>query len=225
MSAEQILIETLMSPVDDIPGSTLLDQVCLSESVSVSKALAGPDRDKWLEAIMTERKALEKMKVFKRLRRADLPHGKINITNIAILLNKKEDGRFKARGVALGNRLTHDASTYSPVPRLANWRLLMKLAASGCETIQQHDISTAFLYASLREEDGRVFVVPPPEWRETPDEVWELQRALYGLRSAPALFYRTLADTLRKSWWEVAENEPCLFFSPPIPSGRRVKLL
>jgi hypothetical protein len=72
---------------------------------------------------------------------------------------------------------------YSPVLHATEVRLLLALAAANHMALFTADIKQAFkfLYSPLA-QDEKVYVIPPPELGFPPGSVWELYRALYGLK-------------------------------------------
>ena len=178
------------------------------------KAAMEENPEGWRVSILSEFNSLKENEVYDSMDKSQLTQEqKQNIIPIRLLLNIKEDGRLKTRAVALGNRLSDpDTSCYSPVPRLPNLRAMLKIAVRHRLFMRQFDIKTAFLYAQLEEWDAPIFCAPPVEWRTHKNEIWKLKKALYGLKNAPFLFYRTLAKALTSSGWTQSKEEPCLFF-------------
>ncbi|XP_076954163.1 uncharacterized protein LOC143628450 [Bidens hawaiensis] len=73
-----------------------------------------------------------------------------------------------------------------------------KQSKTGCASVYQIDVKTAFLYGKVKEE---IYVKQPPGF-ENPDRpkyVYRLDKALYGLHQAPRAWYATLAEHLLKN--------------------------
>ncbi|XP_070045166.1 uncharacterized protein [Nicotiana tomentosiformis] len=101
-----------------------------------------------------------------------------------------EDGivtRNKARLVVQGYSQEEDIDydeTFSPVARLEAIRLLITFAAYMKFTLHQIDVKSALLNGYLKEE---VFVkqLSGFENKDCPDRVYNLDKALYGIKQAP----------------------------------------
>ena len=172
------------------------------------------DPDKWELSIKSEFDSIKDNKVYESMDKYSLTaEEQRNLVPIRLLFCIKEDGRRKTRAVALGNRSDDsEMSVYSPVPRWPNLRTILKVIANSDLATRQFDIKTAFLYAELEDGDKPIHCIPPAEWRTHKNEIWRLRKALYGLKSAPFLFYRTLSKVLLAEGWQQSKEEPCLFF-------------
>ena len=196
-----------------VTSSDILDFCLLHKSVSRKDAF-DTDPVGWQDAEDSEHGSLKKREVYESRKLADLPPG-TTLVPIRLLHDIKESGRLKCRAVVLGNRCPDVDGLYSPVPRLPNIRLYLKIAMALGFSVEQFDIKTAFLYADLDGEE--VWCKPPPAWRKTPDEVWRLKRALYGLPSAPRHWTRFFSERAQALGWTVSDNEPCCFFHGKLP--------
>ncbi len=119
--------------------------------------------------------------------------------------------KYKARLVVDGSGqvLGVDvANIFAPVVRFGTVRLVLGLAATFGLTVQQVDVTAAFVQSGMTREDGDVYM-QVPKGVEAPDDggkyVCKLEKALYGLRQAPRLWYRTVSDfrtvyTRRRLW-------------------------
>ena len=70
-------------------------------------------------------------------------------------------------------------------------------------------MKTAFLYA---EQIRPVYFKPPAGADCEDDEVWLLNRALYGLKDAPLRWHQTLSTYLKTIGMKQSKSDPCLFF-------------
>ena len=93
-------------------------------------------------------------------------------------------GDFAARGEQYTTTTNLDA------PLL---RLTLSLACSADTTCSSIDITSAFLNADIHNEDT-VLVTPPPILVKMdimkPNTVWQVKKAIYGLREAPCLWQK-----------------------------------
>ena len=72
------------------------------------------------------------------------------------------------------------------------------------------DVVTAFLYGFL---DKIIYVEQPHLFELNPKLVCQLRNALYGLKQAPQVWYKTLADFLKKLGLERLELDYGVFVS------------
>ncbi|CAM9558163.1 unnamed protein product [Heterosigma akashiwo] len=100
--------------------------------------------------------------------------------------------------------------TYSPVVNAASLRLLLAISANKGYAVDSLDISTAFLNGAI---DGDAYVRQPPGFvdPEHPSKVWKLNKALYGLRQSPRIWYMELHDHLLSLGFQRSGHESCLY--------------
>lgn len=173
---------------------------------TLEEALAGPDREKWLEAIRSELRSLLRNHTWDLVKRQNDQE----VVDSKWLFKIKDDGRFKARLVARGFTQTYGLDyfeTYAPVARFASIRLLFALAARFGLRIQQMDVDTAFLYGNLDEE---IFMEQPPGFVEE-GLVCRLRRSLYGLKQAPRVWYQVIDEFFRSIGLERSAADPAVY--------------
>jgi hypothetical protein len=135
-----------------------------------------------------------------------------------------EDGyliKVKARLVVRGDLQAKDSlhSTYAATLAARSFRLAMAIAAEFDMEIWQLDVVAAFLNAHTDSDR--------PVWCDLPDGFGEpgmcalLNKALYGMRDSPLLWYTDFSTTLTKLGLTASKEEPCLFFN----AARRVLVL
>ena len=149
---------------------------------SVAEALARPDAAEWKRAIDEEIASCMQFGVWEE---CDLPPGKQALPS-RIILERKRNGRYKARLVAGGHRQQYGLDfeeTYAPVCSYRTMRMVLATCAHEDLEMRQFDICTAFLNGELDEE---VYIRPPTGVRglAASGRVLRLLRALYGLRQA-----------------------------------------
>lgn len=118
--------------------------------------------------------------------------------------------KCKARICVRGDLQEHDTlqSTYAATLAARSFRTMMAIAAFFNLEVKQYDVAQAFLNANHPEG----VVCELPEGFEEEGMCVELERALYGLRESPLLWYREFSSTLRKLGLTASSEEPCLFF-------------
>ena len=118
-------------------------------------------------------------------------------------IKRNADGsinKFKARLVAKGYVQEHEIDldeVFSPVARLETIRLLIGLDAANKWEIHHLDVKTAFLHGELSED---VYVSQPEGFEKKGEEhkVFNLSKALYGLRQAPRAWNTKLDQILKR---------------------------
>ncbi|KAK2577749.1 hypothetical protein KPH14_012776 [Odynerus spinipes] len=131
------------------------ETVFISE-VPLKQAVSGPSADEWREAIASEIRSIIKNDTWIITER---PKNQKVIGSRIVLRNKYgHDGalvRRKARLVAkrFAQRPGTDfCETFAPVARIGSVRTIMAIAAENGMTVNQFDITTAYLYGILEEK-------------------------------------------------------------------------
>lgn len=121
--------------------------------------------------------------------------------------------KAKARIVVRGDLQITDSieSTYATTLAARSFRTAIAIAAKFDLEIDQYDVVGAFLNAS-REHQPTVICDLPEGYRQAGKCV-KLNRALYGLKDSPLLWYEEFSSTLKKAGLFASAEEPCLFFS------------
>ncbi|KAD6454380.1 hypothetical protein E3N88_09086 [Mikania micrantha] len=182
------------------------------EPKSVTEALREPA---WVEAMQEELNQFQKLGVWHLV---DLPKGEKKIGTRWVLKCKRDDRgvivRNKARLVVQGFRqiegIDYD-EVFAPVARLEAIRLFLSFAAHKKFKVYQLDVKSAFLYGSLKET---VYVCQPPGFEDPihRDQVYILDKALYGLHQAPRAWYETLSTHLIEHGFNRGQIDKTLFY-------------
>ena len=101
-------------------------------------------------------------------------------------------------------------STYAATLAAKSFRTAMAIAAERNLEIRQFDVVGAFLNARITAENP-VICEMPDGFRKEGMSV-KLNRALYGLRDSPLLWYEEFSGSLREFGLMASKEEPCLFF-------------
>ena len=121
----------------------------------------------------------------------------------------KPDGTVKCRLVGRGyEENTESIRTDSPTCSRDTLRVLMSLVVSIGWIIQHIDVESAFLQGKRLDRD--VYIRPPLE-AET-DNLWKLNKCMYGLADAPRMWYTELIETLEKLGMEVSLYDESFLF-------------
>lgn len=141
---------------------------------------------------------------------------KNRIINSMFIFTTKRDGTKKCRFVARGDQ--QKPETYLEnlqANTVHNYALMacMAIALDNNMFITQLDISSAYLYAELKEE---LYIRAPPHL-QLKDKVLRLNKSLYGLKQSGANWYQTIREFLVEQT-KVKETDgwPCVFIAPGI---------
>lgn len=156
-----------------------------SDSPSYSKAMSGPDKEAWKQAMQREFDSLMQHGVGTLV---DPPAG-ANVLGGMWIFNRKRDEhhrivKYKARWVVLGNHqvkgLDYD-DTYASVGKIDSLRILLALSTASSRDrrwkVRQFDIVTAFLNGDMKDQ---VYAKQPTgfEHPTQPKRVWLLIKSL-----------------------------------------------
>ena len=143
----------------------------------------------------------------------------MNIVGRRIVLHYKLDKdssinmrkfRLVAQGFTQQKGIDYN-NTFSPMAKLAAIRVIAAIAVRNNWELEQTDVDTAYLNASLKEDiyirQPRGFEVPGDE-----DKVIHLKRAIYGLRQSGKELYKDLMDTLTKFGFKQCRVEHTVFY-------------
>ncbi|MEL7428235.1 MAG: reverse transcriptase domain-containing protein, partial [Bacteroidota bacterium] len=156
-----------------------------------AQAMRTPQHLDWAAAEQKEIDAMKKYEVFEEV--DYLPNG-VKPLHFMVLYTIKDDGRFKVRMVARGDRQTEDTYdvTCSPVVRSVTLRFLIALAATYDFAIYQTDVNTAYLNADI---DFDIYFIAP-DCFPRPGTYLRARKAIYGLKQAGVCWYKELEDKL-----------------------------
>ena len=162
------------------------------EAINTDEATA------WTAAMEYE---LETINQYNTATLVDLPNGKKPLSTRWVF-NKRakpdsslqHKARLCVRGFEQKEGIDYK-ETFAPTMNMKSFRILCGLAAKYKMKIRQFDVRSAFLNGELEEE---IYVTQPPgfEDKQYPNKVWKLNRALYGLRQSPRVWWKTLQDRL-----------------------------
>lgn len=122
--------------------------------------------------------------------------------------------RCKARLCVRGDlqELSALETTYAATLASRSFRVMIAIAAQFDLEIKQFDVVNAFVNAQRSEHSSPVTCYMPDGFKHS-GRVIELQRALYGLRDSPALWFKDFSSTLQSLGMTPSKEEPCLFFT------------
>ena len=141
-------------------------------------------RKGWRMAILKEFQDMETRKVWRKMKRSDIPRNR-RCVKCKWVFKIKRSGVFRARLVACGYSQISGVDFgehYSPVVNDVTFRLLLLAMMYFGLTAKVVDVETAFLYGELEEE---IFMECPQGMKGvTQDDALSLQACIYGLVQA-----------------------------------------
>ena len=140
------------------------------------------------------------------------------VVPLRMILEAKKDGRKKCRLVLQGFRepIEWDVdSNASPVAYMSTIRSLIYMAGDPSDVLSSIDVSVAFLQADEYEEGSAPRYVSYTPYPGGPKYVFRLRGPIYGQRSAPRAWYKTVSawmvDEMR---YDQGKDAPCVFYNP-----------
>ena len=115
-----------------------------------------------------------------------------------------------------GYEQTDISETFAPVAKLVSLRMILALAALNGWEVDHIDVVTAFLNPAVNDDiymflpDGIDWLDPRKPARTT---VCKLNKALYGFKEAPRLWYRRIDEFLLSAGFRKSSNYPDLYES------------
>ena len=178
------------------------------------------EHDRWREAMDDEITSMVKFGVYRVVPKSAA--GNRQLLGARWVYKRKigKDGhitRYRARLVAQGFlQRPFDSympdETYSPVVGKETLRLFLSVSAALDLHVYQCDVKAAFLQAPLSET---IFMRAPPGYRTTSpsgeEEVWELHKAIYGLKQSSNAFYTAMDAHLTSNGFKPMLGDPCLY--------------
>ena len=158
------------------------------------------------QCIEAKEAELDKLKEFDTYKVVeDLGQERISSTWV---LSKKGDD-IRARLVARGYEEQDEIQSDSPTLSKAGMRLIATFAATQKWTIETTDIKSAFLQGS--QLNRKVYLKPPKE-AGLDNKLWELTKALYGLKDASRQWYFRVKEKLLQLGCKQSKLDPGMFY-------------
>jgi len=164
-------------------------------------------REKWRNAINKELESMRKRKVWKVIKKADMPKNRRCVKSKWVF-DIKRSGTFKVRLVACGYTQVPGVDftdSYAPVITDVSWRILIVAMLMWQLVAKIIDVETAFLLGDLEEE----IYMQCSEVHDD-DEVLFLMHSIYGLVQAARQYYKKFISTLRELGFVGGYPDPCL---------------
>jgi hypothetical protein len=173
--------------------------------LSYAQAICDP---RWQAAIQKELDAMEKYQVW-----TIVPCEKAKqVLPVKWIFSIKSNGVYKARLVLVGCRdreVYSKAEVASPTPAPATVRWFIAHAIQRGWSLMQIDFDYAFLNGFIDRE--KYIFLPSVVKGDSRTSVCNLQKAMYGLTTAPKCWYQRLSTFLVNAGFHASEREPCIF--------------
>jgi hypothetical protein len=184
------------------------------EPATYNEAITCVEAKQWLKAIEEELNAHLKNNTWSVV---DINNNHINnIISAKWIFKKKKDAngnvcRYKARLVARGFTqvygIDYDA-TFAPVLKYKSLRIILLLSVIYNNNIEQLDVKTAFLNATVKEN---IYVQPPEGVVTTDKQILKLNKALYGIKQAPREWNENINKYLLSIQFKRCIKESCIY--------------
>ncbi|KAI0996506.1 hypothetical protein K3495_g11676 [Podosphaera aphanis] len=178
------------------------------------EAMSSPEARQWKQATLQEMKSLFNTNTIKIINRNTLPKGRKPMKCKWVFKKKLlADGsvdKYKARCTAKGYTQRPGLDyheTFAPTPRPETGRIMLALAHCLGWHRCQGDVPTAFLNPNLNIE----LYMEMPRGFEKDGHVILLQKGLYGLKQAAALWYDDVKTTLASLGLHPTTSDVCLY--------------
>ena len=135
--------------------------------------------------------------------------------------HRRKAEEVRSRYVAQQFRDPSDEEAYAGTPRTEAIRIMIAVALAEDLPLVSADCSVAFLHTPMDDEDEVYVEIPPEIYDEAKDEVWMLERALYGLRRAAQKFQAYLTQLILNLGFEQCKAEAMMFAH----RGRKLKVI
>lgn len=206
-----IAIKSCKMPTIFEPYNTQFDKDFHSMNsvpLTYKQATNTDNKHEWIDAIQTELNSMSKHNVWEIV-----PYQKpMSVIPVKWVFGIKSDGRKRARLVAVGCR---DPETYtsvdtaSPTPSIDTTRWIFAHCSYHKLPLIQLDIKTAFLHSKL--DRTKYITLPPGIEGNSKTHVAKLNKALYGLATAPKCWYNTFDKFMTSIAFQRSCREPCLY--------------
>jgi hypothetical protein len=187
--------------------------------MNLFEAVNGRAHKHWLPVIRKELNQIVRTETFRIVKTKDVPRGRRIITGKMVLAVKRNKKgyitKLKARFVAHGFRQQYGKdyhSTFAPTVHKASLRLMLSLGARNQWKLKQFDVKGAFLLSDLK---YAIFLRPPKLVAKllnmAENEVWELQKTLYGLKQSAHRWHQDFTAEMIRLGFTACPDDACLF--------------
>lgn len=178
--------------------------------LTYDQATRGPEANEWKVPIAAELEALHLHQVWEIIPKEKF----MKPIPVKWIFSKKDSGKRKARLVAVGCRdpevgLYTSEEKASPTPSATVIRWIFALAVHRGWNLQQFDVTNAFLHSPIDRE--KYIQIPPGNTHDPKKFVCKLNKALYGLTTAPVCWYKLFSSKMESFGFVMSPRELCVF--------------
>ena len=206
--------------------SALAAQVYKRPTNELTKALSGPEKEQWTQALQTEIKSI--LEITKSLT-PEVPIGIEGkdydvIPSTVVLKKKTTDGitinKYKVRIPVCGNHLLRNAGydhiTFSPTVSPLVHTSLLQASIHEEMHMATYDTIAAYLYQYYPQHFKPLYVRFPKKLAEAcgldPHTLYRVLKYLYGLPDAGRAYYEAYSAHLVEHGYIKSISDPCLFY-------------
>lgn len=144
----------------------------------------------------------------KTWRLVDQPKNK-KILDVKWVFTKKSENNFKAKLIVRGYQQKEVVDDiYLPVAKMQTLKILLSFCCQKSLIIEQMNVETAFLNSKVLSE---IYVKQPRGYENGSSKVRKLEKALYGLRESPRVWYECFNKFLKKLGFKQSKYDYCLY--------------
>jgi hypothetical protein len=183
------------------------------------EAMAAPDAPAWISGTHEELKALKDLGVYELVPPTSVPPNKTILDLKAVYTRKRNENsevvRNKVRYCVLGCRQKYGRDyeqTTSTTACLESFRTVLHVAASRGWDVQQIDVKTAFLNATLPPDEVQ-YSCQPKHFEQPGKEgwLWKILKVLYSLKQAGHTWNRALHEAMLEWGFRRLPSEWCIY--------------
>ena len=180
------------------------------------EAMAGPDADKWKQAVEEEYQRMLDHNVWKPVPIEDVPKD-AKILSSTWAMKKKSNGVYRARVNARGYEQVdgehYDSkSIAAPVTNDMTIRVVLVLMIMAEWLARILDVKGAFLCGKMKPTERVYMGVPQGFEKHYKNVLLLLLATLYGLKQAAMAFWVLLLSVMKKMNYQKSDADPCLYF-------------
>jgi len=185
--------------------------------LSFEEAMAGEDRELWIEAAKMEIDELEGHDVWIEVPRAQAKGSRVIPATWVFRIKRSPSGEIKRRKARIclrGDLMEGITDTFAPVVSFTSVRTFLIFSLLLGWNTCSIDFSNAFVQAKRTD---KVYMHVPRGFRPTkPDNVLLLKKSLYGAKDAPKLWADLLFKTLADLGFKQSRFESCMWYRDDI---------
>ena len=183
-----------------------------------NEAMKNPDKKKWEQAVQEEYERFKKYKVFKPVKKEEVPKD-AKILSTTWAMKKKSNGTYRARmnmrGYEQKDGEHFDSSSISsPVTNDVSIRCVLVLMIMAGWYGHMCDVKGAFLHGTF--DNGEVIYTTVPQgfekWYDPEEWLLLLLKTCYGLKQAAMMFWRELLKAMVYMKFCRSNADPCLYW-------------